>query len=236
MSDLANRMKENYELRARHMLHRRTPVIVRVDGRAFHSYTRGMARPFDKHLINSMCLAARRVAIEMQGCKAVYIQSDEASFLLTDYERFNTEAWFGYNKSKVESIAASIMTAAFNRLMSMDRNNKSIGDAHFDARAFNMPREEVSNYFLWRAKDWERNSVSMYCRTFYSSKQLTGKKLAEQHEMIHQRGANWATDLSTQIKNGTWLFGEGSRTDILPTYNDISKVLDQFIYCDKEPV
>lgn len=234
MSDLANRMKDNYELRDRHMLHRRTPVIVRVDGRAFHSYTRGMKKPFDIHLVNSMCLAARRVAIEMQGCKAAYIQSDEASFLLTDYDRFNTNAWFGYNKSKVESIAASVMTAAFNRLMRMDGKDRD--DAHFDARAFNMPREEVSNYFLWRARDWERNSVAMYCNRLYSHKQMHGKSKADQHEMIHNAGCNWATDLTPKMKNGTWLFTDGSRTDILPTYSDISKVLDQFIYCDKEQV
>ena len=233
MSDIATRMKENYELRDRHMLHRRTPVIVRVDGRAFHTYAKKMQRPFDKRLVSSMCLAAKRVAIEMQGCKAVYIQSDEASFLLIDYERFNTEAWFGYNQSKVESIAASIMTAAFNRLMRM-MYGVSGNDAHFDARAFNIPKEEVSNYFLWRAKDWERNSVSMYCHAFYSHNQMHGQGMADQHEMLHKVGRNWATDLSPQYRNGTWLFEkEEARTDILPNYNSISAVLDPLIHCEE---
>lgn len=114
---LGDRMKENYENRGRHYLTRRTPVVVRVDGRAFHTYTRGLKQPFDDTLGDAMGLAALDVAQDMQGCKLVYVQSDEASFLLTDFDQLTTEAWFGYNKSKVETIAASAMTAYFNERM-----------------------------------------------------------------------------------------------------------------------
>jgi len=108
-------------------------------------------------------------------------------------------------------------------------------DAHFDARAFNVPREEVVNYFLWRAKDWERNSVSMYCRAHFSHNEMHGQGMAGQHEMLHALGLNWAKDLTPKQRNGQWLFTCGRRVDVLPNYADIAAVLDPLIYCDRLP-
>jgi tRNA(His) guanylyltransferase len=229
--DIGDRMKANYEDRSRHLLVRRMPVVVRVDGKAFHTFTRGMAEPFDGSLVTAMVSAAQRVAEEMQGFKVGYIQSDEASFLLTDYDGLQTEAWFGYVKSKVETISASVMTAAFNLFMG-DYGCRKL--AHFDARAFNIPREEVVNYFLWRALDWERNSVAMYCGAFHSSKQMHGQGKSDQHEMLHKLGKNWATDLNPQLRNGTWIFGDGcSQTDIVPSYATLAPLIDQYVNCDR---
>lgn len=227
MKAIGDRIKANYENRARYELTCRTPVIVRVDGRAFHTFTRGMDKPFDQHLIDSMVKAATAVGSEMQGFKAAYVQSDEASFLLTDYDTLQTGAWFGYVKSKVETISASIMTAVFNRMI------RTKYDAVFDARAFNIPREEVVNYFLWRALDWERNSVSMYCNSYFSHKAMHAQGKANQHEMLHSIGKNWTTDLSSQQRNGTWIMADGSiETSIMPKYGEISTLLDPLIYCD----
>ncbi len=223
--DIADRMKGNYEDRQQYWLTRRTPVIVRVDGKSFHSYTRGMDRPFDQSLVNAMVIAAERVASQMQGFKLGYLQSDEASFLLTDFDTLTTEAWFGYKKSKVESVAASMMTAYFN-----DAIGRAGRIAMFDGRAFNIPREEVANYFLWRAKDWERNSVSMYCRSCFSAKQMNGQGRADQHEMLHTVGKNWATDLPDQLRNGTFFrrgeYGFDEQHDVLPTYEGISSLVE----------
>lgn len=234
MQSLGDRMKANYEDRARHRLTRRMPVIVRVDGRAFHSYTRDFDRPFDRRIMHAMEAGARAVAAEQQGFKAAYVQSDEASFLLTDYDDLATEAWFGYVKSKVETISASVMTAEFNRWMASSRPD--LGRlAQFDARAFNLPREEVANYFLWRARDWERNSVAMYCRAFYSDRDMHGQGLADQHEMLHRAGKNWATDLRPRERNGVWLFANGGRSVTLrPVYPEISAALEPLVYCDRE--
>jgi tRNA(His) guanylyltransferase len=234
MTKIGDRMKENYENRDRHMLTRRMPVIVRVDGRAFHTYTRGFNRPFDMRFVGAMVYAAKAVCEDAQGCKAAYIQSDEASFLLTDYDTLATEAWFGYAKSKVETISASVMTAAFNaRIQSLAGH--ALGPAHFDARAFNIPREEVANYFLWRAMDWERNSVSMYCRSFYSDKQMRGKGRADQHEMLYQAGKNWTTDLDAQLRNGTWLVRQQSEWVVAhtpPKYASIAEITDGLTWID----
>lgn len=228
MAAIGERIKDNYEGRAKHTLIRRTPVIVRVDGKAFHTYTRGFDRPFEHRIVTAMMQAAQHLAGEMMGFKVGYVQSDEASFLLTDYDKHETEAWFGYVKSKVESISASTMTAAFNRRIGNCR------DALFDARAFNVPREEIVNYFLWRSLDWLRNSVTMYCQGFFSHKQMHGKARPDQHEMLHGIGRNWATDLPLQLKNGTFIFADGSvRTDIEPSYPQIAEAIRKLVYCDE---
>jgi tRNA(His) 5'-end guanylyltransferase len=220
-------MKENYEIRDRHYLTRRTPVIVRVDGRAFHTLTKRFAKPFDQTFIDAMVGAARDLFTEMQGCKLAYIQSDEASFVLTDYDRHATEAWFDYRQSKVESISASQMSVFFNE--HMHNLGEGITTAAFDSRAFNIPEDEVANYFLWRAQDWHRNSVSMYAQAHFSHKQLLGKSIPDMHEMLHGIGKNWTT-LTPQHKNGTFLRRFSDRCmegwTVLPTYESISWAWD----------
>jgi tRNA(His) guanylyltransferase len=228
---VGERMKANYEAPSRHLLTRRVPVIVRVDGKAFHTFTKGMGRPFDSRLVWAMAKAAGAVAAEMQGFKCGYVQSDEASFLMTDYDDLQTEPWFGYVKGKVETISASVMTAAFNACLGTLPEKL----AHFDARAFNVPREDVANYFLWRSKDWERNSVSMYCGAFFSHREMHGKGRADQHEMLHKIGKNWATDLSAQLRNGTWILPDGERrVDVMPNYESVAAIIDPLVNCDKD--
>ena len=237
MQALGDRLKQNYENRCRHSLLRRMPVIIRVDGRAFHSYTRGMDRPFDETLMCAMLRATMDTARAMQGFKVAYIQSDEASFLLTDYDALETEAWFGYVQSKLESISASLFTRNFNnaiRFIAPD-NHRYSPSATFDARAFNIPKEEVANYFLWRQKDWERNSLSMYCRAHFSAKQLKGKNRAKQHEMLHSVGKNWAMDLNDQQRNGTFLTKETAiLDDIQPSYPEIEKLVAPCVHPEQE--
>ncbi len=220
-SSIGTRFKNNYESRARYYLLRRTPVIIRVDGRAFHTLTRNMEKPFDPSLIDNMVQAALGVADQIQGFKLGYVQSDEASFLVTDYDSLETQAWFDYNKSKIETIAASAMSVFFSQLMGVS--------AMFDARAFNVPVNEVSNYFLWRALDWHRNSVSMYAQSFFSQKDLHKKRVADMHEMLHGIGMNWTTDLDPIERNGTFIFRcKGSlavTSTVVPNYASIDTLV-----------
>ena len=90
------RMKENYENRSKIFLTRRTPVIIRLDGKAFHTYTRGLDKPFDSGLINDMQDTAIYLCQNIQGAKCAYVQSDEISILVTDFDDINTQAWFDY--------------------------------------------------------------------------------------------------------------------------------------------
>ena len=221
---LGDRMKKFYEDRNRTYLARRTPVIIRVDGKAFHTLTRKAEKPFDFDFIEKTVCAAERTANHIQGFKLGYVQSDEASFLLTDFDELNTEAWFDYNVQKLCSVTAAMMTYQFNR--NRPDSIPKDGLAVFDARCFNIPKEEVSNYFLWRAKDWERNSVSMFARAFFSDKELHGKGRADMHEMLFQKGQNWA-DLPPRAKNGTFFGTFWERFNIQATYDSISREVDR---------
>ena len=241
---LGDRIK-SYEDVNRNYLVKKVPVICRIDGRAFHTFTRGLEKPFCKPLINTMQYAALQSAKEMSGCEAVYLQSDEISFLLTDYRELETQPWFDYNLSKILSISASLFTYYFNmkwreewdklfenvQLKSALNEYKTPKEpkmATFDSRAFNIPREDTLNYFLWRMKDWERNSLTMYASSFFSHKQLMGKNKENKHEMLHEAGKNWTTDLTDVEKNGTFYIrnelGEWvERCDIVPHYGDLKK-------------
>ena len=112
---LGDRMKTFYENIPKTHLTRRQPVIIRIDGKAFHTFTRGFQRPFDNILIESMQETMKYLCENIQGCKMGYCQSDEISLLITDYETINTAAWFDYQVQKMCSIAASMATLAFNR-------------------------------------------------------------------------------------------------------------------------
>lgn len=192
---LGDRMKENYEDRSRVKLTRRMPVILRVDGRAFHSVTKKLeaAKPFCEKLSENMRNAASVLFNEVQGATFGYLQSDEFSIFIKDYNKLNTNAWFDNNIQKMTSIAAAIMSSHFSLAVRQP--------VQFDARVFNVPKEEVVNYFVWRQKDWIRNSVSMLARAHFSHKELNGKGISDMHEMLHEIGVNWA-NCSDWQKNG----------------------------------
>ena len=223
--NLGDRIKR-YEKVQSNCAIRRMPLMIRVDGKAFHTFTRGMERPFDNKLSTAMVSSALYVASNMQGFKAAYVQSDEATFLITDYDTIETEGWFGYKLSKVISISAALMTVAFNTFFSK-------GSPIFDSRAFTLPKDEVVNAFLWRAQDWNRNSLQMYCQSLFSHKQLHGKNKQAMHDMLHDIGKNWTTDLESRERNGTFLIstenGIEERTDILPVYKDIDEIIGGLI-------
>lgn len=195
-------MKENYENRYRIKLSRRTPVILRLDGKAFHTLCRRMEKPFDKNFIDGMVHSAKTTCKEIQGAKCAYIQSDEVSILLTDFDRLNSSAWFDYNLQKLVSISASLMSVRFsNWLLEMFK----IGPAVFDCRAFNIPKEEVCNYFIWRQKDWMRNSIHMLARSVFSHKELQNKKVLDMLKILQEIGMDWH-ELEAIYRNGTFLY------------------------------
>ena len=204
MEALGDRMKENYENRFRYKLTRRTPVIIRLDGKAFHTLTRNCEKPFDDGFANAMGMTATELCQNIQGAKCAYIQSDEISILLTDFDRLTTDAWFDYNLQKMTSVSAGIASAVFT-LAWEDPDRYAV----FDSRAFNIPKEEVANYFVWRQKDWIRNSVSMLAQTHFSHNQLHKKGQSDIHEMLYSKGVNWAY-LKDMWKNGQFVCRDGN--------------------------
>ena len=116
--DLGRRMKEYYEQIPKTKLMRRCPVIIRIDGKAFHSFTKGFNRPFDDVLMEAMQETMKYLCENIQGCVLGYHQSDEISLVLVDYQKLNSDAWFDYEVQKICSIAASMATMAFNKYFS----------------------------------------------------------------------------------------------------------------------
>jgi tRNA(His) 5'-end guanylyltransferase len=194
--DLSIRMKTYYESRTKQFLTRRTYTMLRIDGKAFHTYTKGLERPFDSALISDMNDTTKFLCENIQGAKVGYVQSDEISILLTDFDKLTTDAWFDYNVQKMTSVSASYATGYFNQL----RPDKL---AFFDSRVFQLPtRTEVFNYFLWRQKDCVRNSISSVAQANFSQKELHGKTTNMMQEMLFsEKGINW-NDFHSREKRG----------------------------------
>lgn len=234
---LGDRIK-GYESIYEHYFLPKIPIIVRIDGKAFHTQVKkwNCEKPFDQTLINCMFATAKDVAANIQGCKALYTQSDEVTFVLTDDDNIETQQWFGGRQNKIESVTASMMTAVFNsRWINAKRIAGEVIDinilgipAVFDARAFQCPKDDVANVFLWRVKDWERNSLNMYCEQFFSHKELDGQGRADRHEMLHKIGHNWATECTDQQKNGSWWSCDKVDNFNLTNYQEI----DDYIFRD----
>lgn len=222
--DLGTRMK-NYEQRNRYYLQRRMPVIIRLDMRSGHTFTRGFKRPFDEVFIKSMQDTARYLCKNIMGAKLSYQQSDEISLVLVDYEKLNSEAFFDYRVDKLCSITASMATMAFNKYFRENVENlyyntkvamtdeeerkwyslyeRKFDKAMFDARCFNISEREVTNCIYWRQLDATRNSIQMLGQSNFSHKELQHKSCSDIQDMLMlQKGINW-NDLETYKKRGS---------------------------------
>lgn len=223
---LGTRMKTYYEEVPKFRLYKRTPVAIRIDGKAFHTFTRGFKKPFDEILIKSMQQTMLYLCENIQGCVLGYSQSDEITLILQDYKTLTTSAWFDYEIQKICSISASMATMAFNKFFSenakeyisiMEDNWKTEKDdkylntlmlavekgAMFDARCFNIPKEEVTNLIFWRQLDAARNSVQMVGQAYFSHQELQGKSCSDIQDMLMEKyNINW-NDFPTTQKRGS---------------------------------
>jgi tRNA(His) guanylyltransferase len=230
--ELGDRMKSYYEDRTRIHLPRKTFTIIRIDGKAFHTYTRGLERPFDTDLIDDMDATTKFICESIQGAKLGYVQSDEISILLTDFDKIDTDAWFDGNVQKIVSIASSLATAKFNQL----RAARSKGDklAHFDARVFTIPQlEEAMNYFIWRQTDATRNSISSVAQSLYSHTQLNGKTTDMMQDLIHEKGQNW-NDYPAGQKRGRVIVKRKVRLPISKEIFEKAKDKSNFVWSSDE--
>lgn len=247
IKSLSDRMKE-YEDVSNIRLTKRTPVIVRIDGKAFHTYTRGLDKPFDDELSDAMQFVCEKLVKEVQGCKLAYTQSDEISLLITDWDKLTTDSYFDYRLQKIASVVASTATMYFNQYVvqkvlewreSDIKKDKELfrkwaskmGVAIFDARAFNLPKEEVCNYFLWRQQDASRNSIQALGQSKFSQKQLNKKSTNEIQEMLFQEyGINW-NNLYTKWKRGFCVIKDNGIIvdDMIPLFNIDRDYIDRFL-------
>jgi tRNA(His) 5'-end guanylyltransferase len=232
--ELGIRMKTYYEQIPKTKLMRRTPVAIRIDGKAFHTFTKGFQKPFDEVLIKSMQKTMKYLCENIQGCILGYHQSDEITLILVDYKNLNSDAWFDYEVQKMCSIAASMATMAFNKFFykavedwgynnlpdwSCGGTNQPVDEkllklantyckarekgAMFDARCFNIPKEEVTNLIYWRQLDATRNSIQMVGQANFSHNDLHGKSCnAIQDMLLTEKDINW-NDFPTHQKRGS---------------------------------
>lgn len=243
---LGDRMKKNYENRYRIYLTRRTPVIIRVDGNAFHTFTKGLDTPFDSDFMWIMQQTCLNLCENIQGCVGGYVQSDEISLLLIDYQNLNTDAWFDYNLQKITSITAARATMVFNDMIDNYIIPRNAGDyqdlwrrkrnsAMFDSRAFNIPKEEVCNYFIWRQKDAVRNSIQSVGQAYFSHKELDHKSQSDIQEMLFQKqGINW-NNYSISEKRGTFVHrfdGSWCIDYKMPILTENREYIDRLIYLE----
>lgn len=199
MKSLSDRMKE-YEYSYRNKLPRRLPVIIRIDGKAFHTYTKGMKKPFDEDITSAMWQTASYLCENIMGCKLAYTQSDEISLFITNYDTLTTDAWLDNNIQKMVSISASLATAKFNSVMSVRYPEKDF--AIFDARAWILPKEEVNNYFVYRQQDAIKNSIAMLAQNNFKHSELQGLNGIEMKKKLKQeKDLDW-DDLPTWKKQG----------------------------------
>ena len=212
-TSIGDRMKA-YEAVSKNKLTARTPVIIRLDGKAFHTWTkklesaRGKKDPFNEGMREMMVSTTKHIMSIMQNAVIAYTQSDEISILMNDWKKLNTGQWYGNNVQKIVSVSASAASAAFNYTAA--QYIEYMGDlALFDSRVFNIPKEEVNNYFIWRQQDATRNSINMLGQHYFSHKELQGKNVSQVQDMLMMSlghggplNINW-NDLDVWKKRGT---------------------------------
>jgi tRNA(His) guanylyltransferase len=202
-----------FENASKTRLDRLQPVVIRLDGKAFHTLTRTCAKPYDVNFVRSMRSATQFLCENVQGCRLAYTQSDEISLLLIAYQNEFTHAWFDYQMQKICSVAASFCAVAFNQVW--QKYAPSLG--YFDARAFNLPKENVNSYFVWRQNDCVRNSILSLGHANYSNKQLHKMKAVEIKELLTTKNIHWENEPSffthgSTFMKETYAKGETMRT------------------------
>lgn len=206
---LGDRMKL-YEKNQKILLPIRTPIIMRIDGRHFHTFTKGMRKPFDESLILMMNDIGTHLCEKIPGIQFAYLQSDEINLLI--YYENPENRWFNNNIQKLTSVSAS-MASSFAMKWKYLYGIKIDSLISFDSRVFTLPPQEVENYFIWRQQDWTRNSVQMFARSLYSHNQLSGKNQQEMLDMIHNAGENW-NRLGDIYKRGRCILKQPRKVDI----------------------
>lgn len=192
---IGKRIKDFYEKAYRFFLTKRTYTIIRIDGINFSTYTQSLEKPFDGIFTSDLIQSAIYLCKKVQGCKLAFVQSDEISIVLTDFDNNKTEMWLGGNLQKMCSTSASSVTAKFNQL-------RPGIEAEFDSRVFQIPaKSEVLNYFIDRQQNATANSISMATSMFYEFEETNNKTTNQMQDMLFKKGVNW-NDYEGKFKRG----------------------------------
>lgn len=209
---LASRFKA-VEQAHRHVLAAGGFVIVRVDGKSFHTYVKGLDRPFDRDFATAMVGAGLALCESDCPARLAYVQSDEISVVM---DVRTGQPWFGGRIDKITSVVSSMVTAHFNQAMSTRTGRLG----YFDARVLALDLvADVIGYLEWRRADALRNSVSMLAHHTFSDASLRGVGTAERKKMLASAGNSW-DDLPVDLKAGALLIPEKRRETVTFTRKD----------------
>ena len=232
---IGERMKNNYENIFRSFLPKRMPYIIRIDGKAFHSYTRSFDKPWDIDIKNGLAFVSEKLCKNIMGAKLAYCQSDEISILITDYDRLTSEAWFNKNIQKICSVSSSMATAYFNSYIQGLDKYPSSKIALFDARCFVLPKEDVCNYFIWRQKDAIRNSINSLGQKHFSHKELQNKSTEQVKKLLAEKEIIWDDCLNWQ-KNGWCVIAESDgikQDNNIPEFSKNRSYIEKYVFIDE---
>jgi tRNA(His) 5'-end guanylyltransferase len=200
---LGDRMKEYESTGTSNRLMPLLPVMIRLDGVAFHTFTKGLKRPYDERL-SKLMIDTTKYLVKLTNARVGYTQSDEISLVLIS-DDFASQTYFDAKVYKILSVLAARTSVYFNQLLPSAIPEKRSAEPVFDCRVWNVPnRVEAANTLLWREQDASRNSVSMAAQSLYSHKELQGKSCNEMQEMIFQKSINW-NDYPAFFKRGTYI-------------------------------
>lgn len=211
LDSLGDRMKR-YEKATRTVVTPRTPIIIRVDGKAFHTYTRPLNNN-DVNFSDGMIAVAVALCADIQGAQFAYTQSDEVSVLIHPYKRFVSSAWFDGQVQKMCSVSASIASGVMTAMSREIFDELRI--AAFDSRVFVLPEEEVCNYFVWRQKDCVRNSIQAWARSVLGPSKCHGMPQTELLLMCNEAHRPWDENLQRRWKYGIDVQRDRDRDDLV---------------------
>ena len=233
IDSLGDRMK-SYEAVSDGKLVNRVPVIIRIDGKTFHTLTKGINKPYDQAFSNSMGFTTKRLVQSIQNCVFGYSQSDEISLLVVEPTEYS-DSWFGNRVQKIVSVSASMATAFFReeiraRAVAYDEYAKYrllVEQSFFDARAFNVPVHEVANYFIWRQQDAYRNAVEGAAHANFPQKELNGLNIGRLIQKLKdEKNIEFETDFPDEYKMGKMVWRrnklDGSKEEIKPAFNFVT--------------
>ena len=223
-NDFDKRMKQ-YEGIYNQKIIPHIPIILRIDGHNFHKWTKsnGCERPFDIGLSMAFQYATKQVYKDLGNFELAYGQSDEVSILIYNPDTMTQEMYDG-KVFKLCSVVASLFTGYFN-----DCYFQGMGSlASFDCRIFQLPVHEVMNYFIWRQKDAERNSIQMLGRANFSHKQMDKKSCSNIQDMLMEKGINW-NDILTKFKRG-WCYDSSGINEEIPIFTQSKGFIESRIW------
>jgi len=264
--NIGTRMKTFYEEALKTRLMKRTPVVIRIDGKAFHTFTKGFNKPFDQTLMSAMQATMKYLCENIQGCVLGYTQSDEITLILVDYQKLNSSAWFDYEVQKLCSISASMATMVFNCYFKEIATSKYERDkvfwsdnwnwlghaeklyqtysnvfdkAMFDARCFNIPKEEVTNLIYWRQLDATRNSIESVAHHYFKPSELQHKSCNDiQNMLLTQKDINWNDYFIPEKRGACCIKDENGKWFVdleIPIFKGEGReYIEQLIYFDEQ--